>query len=66
LVWLDCCALGLPQQDLVSLFMDQAHLLLNDGAMFGPGGEGFMRLNVGCPRSLLADALESLQKALED
>ena len=65
LVWLDCRALGLPQQDLVSLFMDKAHLLLNDGAMFGPGGAGFMRLNVGCPRSLLADALESLQKALE-
>ena len=66
LVWLDCRGLGLPQKELVSLFMDKAHLLLNDGAMFGPGGEGFMRLNVGCPRSLLKDAMESLKKALED
>ncbi len=60
LIWLDCRGLGLPQEELVTLFRDQARLALNDGAMFGPGGEGFMRLNVGAPRQVIAGALESL------
>ena len=64
LVWLDCRALGLSQTELVSLFLDKAGLLLNDGSMFGPGGEGYMRLNVGCPRSILASALNSLKTAV--
>ena len=66
LVWLDCRKLDLKQEELVSLFVDKAHLLLNDGAMFGPGGAGFMRLNVGCPRARLAAALRRLKEALQD
>ncbi len=66
LVWLDCRALGLSQTELVSLFLDKAGLLLNDGSMFGPGGEGYMRLNVGCPRSILASALNSLKTAVKE
>lgn len=66
LVWLDCRALGLSQTELVSLFLDKAGLLLNDGSMFGPGGEGYMRLNVGCPRSILASALKSLKTAVKE
>ncbi len=65
LVWLDCRGLGLSQEELVGLFVDKAGLLLNDGSMFGPGGEGHMRLNVGCPRSVLASALEALKKAVK-
>ncbi len=65
LVWLDCRGLGLSQEELVGLFVDKAGLLLNDGSMFGPGGEGHMRLNVGCPRSVLASALEALRKAVK-
>ena len=64
LVWLDCRKLGLEQKDLVDLFVNRAGLALNDGAMFGPGGEGFMRLNIACPRSLLASALTQLKSAL--
>ena len=63
LVWLDCRALGLPQSELVSLFVDKAHLALNDGEMFGPGGSGFMRLNVGCSRVVLKQALEQLKQS---
>lgn len=66
LVWLDCRALGLSHDELVSLFVDKAGLALNDGEMFGPEGRGFMRLNVGCPRSVLAEALDRLRKALTD
>jgi len=64
LIWLDCRALGLPQSELVSLFVNKAHLALNDGEMFGPGGSGFMRLNVGCSRVVLKQALEQLKQAL--
>lgn len=64
LIWLDCRELGLSQPDLVHLFEDKAGLALNDGTMFGKEGEGFMRLNVGCPRSILGKALESLKKAI--
>lgn len=65
LVWLDCRKLGLEQKDLVDLFVNKAGLALNDGAMFGPGGEGYMRLNIACPRSLLATALSQLKAALQ-
>ncbi len=65
LVWLDCRKLGLEQKDLVNLFVNKAGLALNDGAMFGPGGEGYMRLNIACPRSLLATALSQLKAALQ-
>ena len=64
LVWLDCRSLGLSQRELVSLFVDKAGLALNDGAIFGREGEGFMRLNVGCPQSILREALERLEKAV--
>ena len=64
LVWLDCRSLNLSQRELVKLFIEKAHLALNDGTMFGPGGEGFMRLNVGCPRSLLEKGLNNLKKAV--
>jgi cystathionine beta-lyase len=37
---------------------------LNDGKTFGKGGEGFVRLNFGCPRSLLEEGLERIKKSL--
>jgi len=64
LVWLDCRSLGLSHDALVDLFVNCARLALNDGAMFGPGGEGFMRLNVGTPRAVLRQALGQLETAV--
>lgn len=64
LVWLDCRGLGLGQQELRSLFVEGARLALNDGEMFGPGGEGFMRLNVGTQRARLEEALSRLEQAV--
>lgn len=66
LVWLNCRGLELSHDKLLDLFIDKAHLALNDGEMFGPGGEGFMRLNVGTPRSVLCQALEQLAKAVNE
>ena len=64
LVWLDCRDLGLSHSQLLDLFINRAHLALNDGVMFGPGGEGFMRMNVGTPRSILLQALLQLEQAI--
>ncbi|HBG42479.1 MAG TPA: cystathionine beta-lyase [Porphyromonadaceae bacterium] len=63
LVWLDCRELGLTQKELVDLFVNKARLALNDGTMFGREGEGFMRMNVGTPRSVIETALNNLKKA---
>ena len=65
LVWLDCRGLGLNHAQLNNLFINRARLALNDGEMFGPGGEGFMRLNIGTPRAILQEALERLKNALK-
>ena len=68
LVWLDCrnlCSkLGLSHEDLVDLFVNKAKLALNSGVAFGPGGEGFMRLNIGSSRELLAKAYTQLKEQI--
>ena len=63
LVWLDCREMGLSQEALVDFFVDKAHLALNDGTAFGKEGEGFMRLNVASPRSVLEKAMKQLADA---
>lgn len=65
LVWLDCRGLHLQHDALVSLFVDEAGLALNDGEMFGKGGEGFMRMNIASPRAVLREALSRLKDAVE-
>lgn len=64
LVWLDCRGLKLSHRQLVSLFVDKAGLALNDGALFGEEGAGYMRLNIGCPQQTIEEALTRLQKAI--
>ncbi len=64
LIWLDCRELRLSQKELVSLFIDKAKLALNDGEMFGIGGFGFMRMNIGCSRILLQKAMDNLKRAI--
>ena len=66
LIFLDCRGMGVSQKELVDFFVDGAHLALNDGAMFGKEGEGFMRLNVACPRATLEKALKQLEQAVMD
>jgi len=65
LAWLDCRKAGIagnPHQ----FFLTKARVALNDGATFGQGGEGFVRLNFGCPRSILAEALGKMRVALSN
>jgi len=65
LVWLDCRGLKLEHDALIHLFVDTAHLALNDGEMFGNEGSGFMRMNVGCSRKKLEIALGKLNDAIK-
>ena len=64
LVWLDCTGLGLDHDALIDLFVNKARLGLNDGAMFGKAGSGFMRLNVAVPHSILRTAMQQLADAV--
>lgn len=64
LVWLDCRGLNLSHDELVNLFVKDAKLALNDGAMFGEQGSGFMRLNVATPRTILQKALNQLSNSI--
>ncbi len=64
LVWLDCRELGLDHDALLDLFIDKARLALNDGEMFGPGGEGHMRMNIGAPREYVEQGLRQLADAV--
>lgn len=64
LVWLDCRGLHLDHDALIDLFVERARLALNDGEMFGPGGEGHMRLNAAAPRAVIEQALGRLRDAL--
>jgi cystathionine beta-lyase len=66
LIWLDCRALAMEQQALFELVRDRARLALNNGITFGREGEGFLRLNVGCPRPMLEKGLGALRKAMEN
>ena len=66
LIFLDCRELGLNQDQLNRLFVEDAHLALNDGTTFGKEGEGFMRLNIACPRAVLEQALKQLEQAVRN
>jgi len=63
LAWLDCRGAGIAGSPH-RFFLDKAHVAMNDGAAFGKGGEGFVRLNFGCPRSMLDEALARMKHAL--
>lgn len=65
LIWLDCRGLPLDSKELKTFFTNEARVGLNDGSTFGPDGEGFMRLNVGCPRSILEEGLSRIEKAVK-
>jgi cysteine-S-conjugate beta-lyase len=65
LSWIDCRQASISSTSPCQFFIDKGRVALNDGASFGHGGEGFVRLNFGCPRATLTQALEQMQAALE-
>lgn len=65
LVWLDFSALGLSHEKLIDMLVNDARLAMNDGAMFGIGGEQHTRLNVGMQRAVLEQAMKQLKEAID-
>ena len=63
LLWLDCTALGIGSKKLTEHIRSSTGLFLTDGEPFG--GDGFLRLNIACPRAMLMDGLGRLKKAID-
>ncbi|MBQ5883187.1 MAG: pyridoxal phosphate-dependent aminotransferase [Clostridia bacterium] len=64
LAWLDCRKLNLSVDELNDLFLNKAGVWLHNGATFGKGGEGFMRMNLACPVSVLEEAIKRIKSVL--
>lgn len=64
LAWMNCRDSAI-QTNPYRFFLEEANVALNDGEAFGTGGQGFVRLNFGCPRSTLLEGLERMKRALE-
>lgn len=66
LVWLDCRALGRTSDELAAYLLDKEKLWLTSGTVYGADGQGFLRLNIACPRARLAEGLSRLCRGLSD
>jgi cystathionine beta-lyase len=64
LAWLDCRQANIPG-NAYQFFLKEAKVALNDGVEFGRGGEGFVRLNLACPRKTLNEALDRMSSAMQ-
>ena len=65
LIWLDFRDYGMKNNELMKFTIENAKVGLNDGGRFGLGGDGWLRINIGCPRSILEEALKRLGKAFK-
>lgn len=63
LLWLDCRGMGMNDNQLKQFFVQEAGVGMSPGVMFGEQGSGFMRMNIGAPRSIIAQALEKIARA---
>ena len=64
LIWLDCRGLGMDSEELARFFVNEARVGMDHGSWFGEGGNGFMRLNIACPKNQLEEALHRIEKAV--
>jgi len=65
MIWLDCRGMRLDDAGLRQFFVEKAGVGMNEGPRFGPGGEGFMRMNLACPRSVVEKALNQIESAIK-
>jgi cysteine-S-conjugate beta-lyase len=64
MIWLDCRKFGMNGKELQNFFVTKACVGMNEGSTFGPGGEGFMRMNLGATHSTVMKAMEQIEKAV--
>ena len=64
MIWLDCRKFGMSGKELQNFFVTKAGVGMNEGSTFGPGGEGFMRMNLGTTHQKVMKAMEQFEKAV--
>lgn len=64
LVWVDCSVLKRPSREVVETLLREEKLWVNEGSLYGEAGEGFIRINIACPRQTLIDGLHRLKRGL--
>jgi len=64
MIWLDCRSIGMTGKELQNFFVTKAGVGMNEGSTFGPGGEGYMRMNLACPRNTVIKAMGQIEKAI--
>jgi cystathionine beta-lyase len=64
LLWVDVRALGIGSRELAAKLWEEASLRINEGSVYGPSGEGYLRINLACPRALLRDGLQRLERVI--
>jgi cystathionine beta-lyase len=64
MIWLDCRKFGMTGKELQNFFVKRAGIGMNEGSSFGPGGEGFMRMNLGTTHQIVMKAMEQIEKAV--
>ncbi|AGF56664.1 cystathionine beta-lyase [Clostridium saccharoperbutylacetonicum] len=65
LIWIDCKNIGISSKELSEKIFEKGNLRINDGRTYGEIGEGFIRINIACPRALLTEGLKRLEKAIK-
>lgn len=65
LAWIDCRSLHMSSDQLTQHLLDQAHVMVNSGTMYGEAGDGYIRINLACPRHFVAQALERIVPVLQ-
>ena len=66
MIWLDCRKFQMQGKELQNFFIHKARVGMNEGSAFGPGGEGFMRMNVGTTHNTVIKAMEQIEKAVSE
>ncbi len=65
LAWVDCRALGMTSDEITERLLNDCGVMVNSGTMYGSAGEGFIRINLACPRSRLSEGLKRMIKGLK-
>ena len=65
LVWVDCSVLNQSSDEIIKNLLEKEKIWVNEGILYGEAGEGFIRINIACPRQRLIDGLNRLKRALK-
>lgn len=65
LLWVDFSELGLSDDEVAKFLVENAKVALNNGPSFGIGGQGYQRINLACPRSMVEEALTRIKNAID-